>query len=1202
MAHDIIDLADVPEVLRQAAVEQWTHLALVGPGMSDERIESYVWPSSAHVLRVRNAIQQFDVSLLRRTSLSWIDLQANEIGVEGARSIAEGLPRLTWLGLNYNRVSDAAAIELATGLENLEVLNLSSNPIHDNGIRAISKALSKLTSLDLSWTAIGEIGVAAITSELKNLATLNLSRSYAPNVGAIGNTGARLIAKNLKKLKVLDLGNQDIDDDGARALAKGLAGLTSLDLSFGFDEERSRIGDRGAQAIASRLRHLTALGLSYNDIGPAGAREIATNLNGLTRLSLTLCKIGDEGAHFLSRGLRNLSHLELAVSNVADLGACEIAANLEHLTYLDLSGNEIGDPGVRAIAQRLRNLTSLLLSGNNVTEYGARMIADGLKKLAELRIGRNPVGNAGAKAIAIGLNDLKTLEIADSGIDATGVQAIAGRLGKLTWLDLNNNPSVGDSGALMVVNKLTRLRGLCLRRCGIGDSGAKGILTNLKDLKFLDLSSNQLTSLPRETSDLTQLSYFNVRANPSLELPPELRDSANGAAIRDHVRRLYLEERRPLCEAKLLLVGQGGVGKTSLVRQLVDGTFDPDERKTEGIGRTPWQVEGRTVEEQVNVNIWDFGGQEVMHATHQFFLTRRSVYLVVVDARKGENEGNIHYWLKIVETFGGESPVIVVVNKCDGPNNWNLNETGLKREYPNIRGFVKTSCESGAGIDNLKVQIAELVHELPHVFEEWPESYFNLKRSLAERAREQNFLPEATFRSTCAENNVTDTGEQNRVLRLFHDLGTILNYGETPNDRYRLNDTNVLDPEWVTGGVYRILNHHEYFQDHGIVRLDELPKVLTAADGYPIERHGFIIGMMDRFDLCFEMQHDGKQAILVPELLLRDEPLLEWNKPGSLRFEYHYEILPSGLIPRFIVLSKSLRLNPPVHWRSGVALEAEGCRVLVRGDEQKARVVIAVQPLDGVGTARRRALAMVRAFFSQIHETIPAEEMVPLPMDPDADPVKYTYLCELERDEGPEYTWRPQGASRKYSVRELLEGIEEPGSRNMRRLMDVAQRVEEQIIAVSNSANAQPSAEVRAPVVASAILKADESWWQPLVVPGVAAALAVAMVLTVICWPTSPLTPALAVGMVVFGVVWFLRQRWRWRSENWDLYVMFTCLPIVGVAGTISFGEASWVGTDGNTLKLSTGSTPIAIIAGGLIVVFGIIRLIRELKKTKGGE
>jgi internalin A len=61
-------------------------------------------------------------------------------------------------------------------------------------------------------------------------------------------------------------------------------------------------------------------------------------------------------------------------------------------------------------------------------------------------------------------------------------------------------------------------------------------------------------------------------------------------------------------------------------------------------------------QDDVRLHVWDFGGQEIQHATHQFFLTERSLYLVVLNGRAGDEENDAEYWLKFVKTFGASSP------------------------------------------------------------------------------------------------------------------------------------------------------------------------------------------------------------------------------------------------------------------------------------------------------------------------------------------------------------------------------------------------------------------------------------------------------------------------------------------------------------------------------------------------------------------
>ncbi len=91
-----------------------------------------------------------------------------------------------------------------------------------------------------------------------------------------------------------------------------------------------------------------------------------------------------------------------------------------------------------------------------------------------------------------------------------------------------------------------------------------------------------------------------------------------------------------------------------------------------------------------------------MHATHQFFLTKRSLYLLVLDSRLDEKENRVEYWLKIIQSFGGDSPIIVVCNKND-EHDLELDWRGLQNKYPAIKAFAKkVSCKTGDGIAELR--------------------------------------------------------------------------------------------------------------------------------------------------------------------------------------------------------------------------------------------------------------------------------------------------------------------------------------------------------------------------------------------------------------------------------------------------------------------------------------------------------------------
>ena len=158
----------------------------------------------------------------------------------------------------------------------------------------------------------------------------------------------------------------------------------------------------------------------------------------------------------------------------------------------------------------------------------------------------------------------------------------------------------------------------------------------------------------------------------------------------DGFRRLSgLElELRPLS----VLIGANGAGKTSLVKRIRGEKFSKSEPQTHGINIHDWGV--KVGDKDIDVHFWDFGGQEIMHATHQLFLSKRSLYVLVVDTRK---EDNTEYWLKHIKSFGGDSPVLIAINKIDENSIFDLNLGFLQKKYPNIRGFYRLSCKSGQG-------------------------------------------------------------------------------------------------------------------------------------------------------------------------------------------------------------------------------------------------------------------------------------------------------------------------------------------------------------------------------------------------------------------------------------------------------------------------------------------------------------------------
>jgi internalin A len=553
----------------------------------------------------------------------------------------------------------------------------------------------------------------------------------------------------------------------------------------------------------------------------------------------------------------------------------------------------------------------------------------------------------------------------------------------------------------------------------------------LNQLRWLYLGDNQLSSLPTELGNLTSLQFLGLSDNPDFPLPPEILVKVDEPQAIIHAYLDFLAgQRHPLNEVKMILVGQGSVGKTSLATCLLDGpeSFDPHETKTEGIDIRRWSLplpqstnlpaRRATQSTDIHINVWDFGGQEIMHATHQFFLTHRTLYLLVLDTRLSEAENRLEYWLQIIRGFGGDSPVILVGNKTD-QQPLDIDRGGIRDKYPSIKAIVETSCVTGEGIDALQATIAELAPTLPHVFDELLSTWFDVKAELEEV--DADYIPYSQYTQMCQEAGVTKEQSQRTLLGFLHDLGIVLHFPDP-----RLETTNILNPEWVTQGVYRILNSHVLFQNGGVLTRELLAQILEGPK-YPRDKHMFIVDMMRKFELCYPFPGQA-HTYLVPDLLPKEERYTgEWD--DALTFQIHYEILPGSVFSRFIV-----RMHRCIHqhtvWRTGVLLALDGNQALVRADLTDNRTLIRVR---GPAAGRRDLLTRIREQFDAIHYTIQGlqvEEKVPLPGHPELPPVDYDHLITLEQL--GEETFIPQGLAERVSVRDLLNGVESPSTRRAR--------------------------------------------------------------------------------------------------------------------------------------------------------------------------
>lgn len=175
---------------------------------------------------------------------------------------------------------------------------------------------------------------------------------------------------------------------------------------------------------------------------------------------------------------------------------------------------------------------------------------------------------------------------------------------------------------------------------------------------------------------------------------------------------------------KIILMGDAGVGKTSLIRKYTDNKFDEGYAYTIGID---FRVKEITLsnKERIRLQIWDTAGQECFRSITASYYKRADGIILVYDVTNMKTFQNLEYWLKETQYYHSKSsvPLIIVGNKMD-----TLNENKQKEKILSLKKFVEeknndrnrennykinftfTSVKTDSNIKNIFSLLAEQIH------------------------------------------------------------------------------------------------------------------------------------------------------------------------------------------------------------------------------------------------------------------------------------------------------------------------------------------------------------------------------------------------------------------------------------------------------------------------------------------------------------
>ena len=721
----------------------------------------------------------------------------------------------------------------------------------------------------------------------------------------------------------------------------------------------------------AKLTALTTISLDSNEISEIKGLEKLTALKTLNLHDNQISEIN---------GFEELTALNIL--NLHDNQVSEIKG-LEYLTVLkklSLHTNQISE--IKNLDQ-LTALKELYLYSNQISEIKG---LDHLTKLIRLSIYSNQISEIKGLDQLIALKELYLFsnQISEiKGLDqltalkelylySNQISEIKGleKLAVLTHLSLSSN----EIGEIKGLEKLTALNNLYIKTNKISEIQG---LEKLKFLRILDLKDNEIkdilksqTYLKESNLEIVLSSHFNMQSginlygNPIKNPPIDVVQQGKAAVLR-YFKELEKSGGDYLCEARLLIVGQGDAGKTSLKVKLLD-VDNPLPKK----GDTTRGIEIATLPfktadgNDFDLRIWDFGGQNIQHYAHQFFLSDSSLYALVHNQRK-ENT-NFRYWLNIIELLGKSSPVIIVLNEVDGHKGSLETFASIKARFANVESPVHHVNLEAAKTDDrfavLKKQleaIASNPDKLQHLSKLRPKSFIKVRNHIETLAQTKQYISWADYLAICADAKVAEEALMRDYSKTMTDLGICLHFEED----MELKDTVFLNPKWIIDALFALLYNEKVSTQNG-----EFCETDTSAiwkDAVYQGMHSKLVRLMENFELCYRIEGSEPRKYLVPQRLPSAGESFPWQESEVVKVMYRYKFIPSGILTR---LTCRLHKNIEVRhvWNDAVIFtnKTTDARVFVRERYGENELW-----MDAAGIKRSELLNKVIEEIDNIHES-----------------------------------------------------------------------------------------------------------------------------------------------------------------------------------------------------------------------------------------
>jgi small GTP-binding protein len=168
-----------------------------------------------------------------------------------------------------------------------------------------------------------------------------------------------------------------------------------------------------------------------------------------------------------------------------------------------------------------------------------------------------------------------------------------------------------------------------------------------------------------------------------------------------------------MIQKKICLLGATGVGKTSLVKQYVEGIFSEKYLTSIGVRIDKKQVKiikQEAVKQIVQFMIWDIEGIDRYCGFQAKYLRGASAFIIVTDQTRSQSLVEGLDILKMVKEVV-DIPGVLAINKSDLPASWHWSDSELEEIKQNFSHFFNTSAKFGDGVESMFSYLAHALTE-----------------------------------------------------------------------------------------------------------------------------------------------------------------------------------------------------------------------------------------------------------------------------------------------------------------------------------------------------------------------------------------------------------------------------------------------------------------------------------------------------------